>query len=298
MGWHETDLRAKDTIALEAGKGISVMHASMSGWVLYRGTNVLAAPGNPVMENVPFDRGMYATLEHPGGAVIIFPMAGLVAVTYRSEGAVSFSYQPGTETIAAGDRIHYAIGFAGASGKTTADQIVGYARTLGIAEPGHAGYRAELTHGRPLDTYAMWHVDAEGRDVAARIPRAEIPGYLPACIEGLHDHWSVALLDRNRPWPNVRALPVRDGRAFAQLDLVPADSDLFIGHPVTADRDEVRLLVSWMEPGVWFVEAHNPTDTAMRVHVATSPRWPLFALDETIELAAGTSRIWHVKEAK
>ena len=43
-------------------------------------------------------------------------------------------------------------------------------------------------------------------------------GLLPVVIEGLNDRWSVQLLERNRPWPNHRALPVRGGRAYAELD--------------------------------------------------------------------------------
>ena len=61
-----------------------------------------------------------------------------------------------------------------------------------------------------------------------KIPKTAMPGLVPAIIEGLNDNWSVQMLNKARPWPNHRALPIRDGRSFAQLDLNDAAQDLFL----------------------------------------------------------------------
>ena len=70
-------------------------------------------------------------------------------------------------------------------------------------------------------------------------------------------------------------MPVRDGRAYAELDLTAADSDLFIGHPLVADNPAVKLLVNWQEPGPWFAEAHNPTNAPLTARLTSAPGGPL-----------------------
>jgi len=124
-----------------------------------------------------------------------------------------------------------------------------------------------------------------------------MPGLLPAVIEGLNDKWSVQLLNKARPWPNHCQLPIRDGRAYAEIDLNDGDWDLFLGHPVTADHRDLKLQVSWESPGSWFIEAHNPTDDPIEAKLVTTPGWAVFAFAEDIHLQPGTSKTWLVKEA-
>jgi len=127
------------------------------------------------------------------------------------------------------------------------------------------------------------------------MPKTEMSGLLCTIVEGLNDNWSVQLADYARPWPNHRGLPVRDGRAYAQLDLSPAEMDLFIGHPVVCDNPNVKVLVSWQQPGVWFVEAHNPTDKPLHASLETGKGWELFDFRRQVELPTGSSRVWNVK---
>ena len=295
IGWHETIVTLKESV--DVGKdGLQVMYASTPGWVLRRGDKVIASPGAPASEG-PFTRGTFATLEHGGGSVVVMALDDhLLRYRYGRGGALSLHYVTSKGTFSKGQIIHVKVAFAGAASGTTTARMLDFARKFGIASPGTPGYSPRITRGRQLDTCLLWRLDAQGSAVEAKIPRADMPGFLPASIEGLNDNWSVFLLDRNRKGPNVRALPIRDGRAFAQLDLVEGDLDLFIGHPITCDRREVGLLVAWQEPGLWFVEAHNPTDKPLRTRLRSAEGWPTFAVDETVELAPGTSRIWRVKE--
>ncbi|MCX7933646.1 MAG: hypothetical protein N3A66_00120, partial [Planctomycetota bacterium] len=152
--------------------------------------------------------------------------------------------------------------------------------------------------GKTLDTYLIWRVDGEGKGMAGRLPKTALPGFLTAAVENLNDRWSVHLLDKARPWPNHRGLPIRDGRAFAQLDTNDADMDLFIGHPVIADNSEVILQAEWKSKGLWHIEAHNPTDQTLRCRLTAHPEWGIFAFDESIELAPGSSRHWDVQEER
>jgi len=73
------------------------------------------------------------------------------------------------------------------------------------------------------------------------------------------------------------------------------DNDLFIGHPVTCDQKDARILVSWVAPGQWFVEAHNPSDQPFTARLQTSPGWTAFDFNESVALPAGSSKFWRVK---
>ena len=66
---------------------------------------------------------------------------------------------------------------------------------------------------------------------------------------------------------------------------------------MTCDRDDIKVLVAWKEPGVWFVEAHNPTDEEAEVRLVSDPNWTPFRFDEAVRLAPGSSKVWDaVKE--
>jgi len=291
IGWHEANLTAVAPIALD--KGIPFTESS---GILWQNGKQIATPDTKLTTG-DFNRGTFVTLEDRGGAVLLIGMTDGVKYRYHS-GYINLAYDSGKPALAVGDTMHYAVAFAGASGGTTTEQMVDFAKKYGIFTPGTAGYTPVVRQGKVIDNYLLWRVDAQGSAVLARIPKANLPGFLPVSIEGLNDNWSVEMLDNARPWPNVRALPIRDGRAFAEVDLVPADVDLFLGHPVTADRKELKILVSWQSPGLWYVEAHNPTDHALRATLKSTPGWTPFTFKETFTLPAGSSRIWTVMENK
>jgi hypothetical protein len=285
---------------LDLGKdGLQVMHASMTGWVLHDGEKVVATPESADTRG-PFTKGMFATLEEKGGSAML--ISGHVAKTspleyrYRKGGYISLHYTPKTGVMARDEAFRVMLGFAGAASGTTTAQMLAFARKFGISRPGSAGYQPKVTRGENVGNYLYWELNGKGVGVEAQVPKADMPGFLPTIVDGLNGNWSAFLLDHKRKWPNFRALPIRDGASFAQLDLNEGDSDLFIGHPVTCGEKEVKIQVAWQEPGVWFVEAHNPTDEAVKTELRSSPGWTPFAFRETVELAPGTSRIWLVKE--
>jgi len=294
IGWHETDVTLKEDVDLGGKPGYQVMYASMPGWVFYQGDKPIATPDMKGASG-EFKRGIYAVLEHSGGSVVALPIEGPLHYNYYGKGSWGLNYVPEGGALKKGDRVRFRIGFAGAGGGTTTAKLLEFARKFGVANPGTAGYAPEFKSGKQIDNYLLWRVDAEGAGVDVHLPKADMPGFLPASIENLNDNWSVQLLDRARPWPNHRALPIRDGRAFAQLDLVEADLDLFLGHPVTADNKDVKLSVSWMMPGKWFVEVNNPTDKTVGATLTSSPGWTLFDFKETVQLAPGGSRTWTVE---
>lgn len=289
IGWHETNATLKQAVTLPKG-GLQVMSASMPGWTLYRNGQAAAGP-----LECPFARGTFATLEHQGGSVVVVPLDGSLLCRLGPKGELSLWLAAEQAELPTGSRVHFRVGFAGAAGGTKAERLLEFARKFGIAEPGRQGYSPRLTRGRQLDTCLVWRLHADEGAVEATLPKARMPGFLTAVVEGLNDNWSAWLLDRGRKGPNVRGLPVRDGCAYAQLDPSEGDLDLFIGHPVTCDVPEVSLLVAWQEPGVWFLEAHNPTDKSLQAAIRSAKGWTPFAFSERTDLPPGTSKVWRLR---
>lgn len=290
IGWNEVQLKVKEPVTVETNKG--GLPIGYTQGIVYR-------DGKPVTgANVPpskgsFGRGTFSLMESGAGAVVVIGMSD--KVEYGANGLdLRFVYNPGKAELSAGDAVSYTLAFAGADGRTTRDQMLDFVNKFGVAVPGKAGYTPEMKTGKTLDTYLIWRTEAQNGAVEARLPKTAMPGFLTASVEGLNDKWSVQLLDKARAWPNHRALPIRDGRAFAELDLNDADMDLFIGHPVTCDRKEAKILVSWKEPKQWYIEAHNPTDKPMKTRLATATGWTVFKFGETVDLAPGTSKVWTV----
>jgi len=292
IGWHEVKLEIKEDTRPEIYKRLQVMYAEGKGWRLYSDGK---EPLPDADARGDFRRGTFALLEDKGGAVIFMALDGPLEYRYGKGGTLSLCYSGSAGVLKKGETLAYSFGFAGAAGGTPAEAIVDFARKFGIVAPGTAGYAPQVRSGKQLDNYLWWKLEAEGSGIEARVPKAALPAFVPVVVEGLNDNWSVEILDRARPWPNHRALPIRDGRAFAMLDTVAADSDLFIGHPVTCERKDVRILVSWMTPGQWFVEAHNPGDQPLTARLRSTPGWTAFTFNETVELPAGSSKVWQVK---
>jgi hypothetical protein len=57
----------------------------------------------------------------------------------------------------------------------------------------------------------------------------------------------------------------------------------------------VKVLVAWQEPGVWFVEAHNPSENAVKARMRTTSGWERFRFREDADLTPGSSRVWRMK---
>jgi hypothetical protein len=292
IGTLDVQLTVKDPVAVETNKG--GLPIGFTQGVVYRDGKPVTGKDIPTSKGT-FERGVFSLMESDAGPVVVIGSDD--KVEYRANGlSLNFVYHAGKTELPAGDKVNYAFIFAGADGRTTVDQMLEFVKKFGVFTPGTVGYKPDIKSGRQIDNYVTWRLDAQGSGVHAKIPKAAMPGFLTASVENLNDNWSVHLVDRARSWPNHRALPIRDGRSFAQLDLNDADLDLFIGHPVTADQKDLKILVSWMEPGKWHVEAHNPTDKAMKAALQSNKAWPFFTFDEKLELPAGASKIWTVAE--
>jgi len=296
IGWHETNLTVKEPITLDKAQGMQVMYVTGKNWVIYQDGKPIATPDADNLYGA-FKRGTVAVLEDKGGAIIVMPMDDKLSYHYYRGGFFNLLYRSEKTELATGETLHYTVAFAGASGRKTTAEILDFAAKFGVLTPGATAYTPVVTTGKTLDTYLLWQLAAaNGEKVEAKLPQVTLPAYLPVRVEGLHDHWSVYLLDKQRQGINFRELPIRDGVTYAQLDPTAAGADLFIGHPLTCNHPEVSLLVSWQQPGLWYVEAHNPKERTLTTKITTVHGWTRFALNESVTLKAGESRVWRVKE--
>ncbi|MHB9023368.1 MAG: hypothetical protein ACYC7E_04225 [Armatimonadota bacterium] len=159
-------------------------------------------------------------------------------------------------------------------------------KAMGLA--GEPSYSIEVESGVVLSRELFLRLDGQGAGVACRIPRADLPMALPVLVEGLNENWPVFLVDRaaNR-W---RPLGMLDGIAYATVDTMKQDWELFIGHPLTASAAEVIISLTQISPTEWALEAHNPTDDLLTVTLIPSPYCRLLEWDgETVALPAGAS---------
>jgi hypothetical protein len=301
VGWFETRATLKEPVNVPGGKGIRIAYSQ--GAVYHEGKPVEVKPGT--WARGPFGRGTYALLPHPAGATAVIGMGP--DVYYESDGkSLQLFFNPayavdlgGNLAMPRGTRLDYTIAFAGADGRTTIEELQAFAERFGLSKPGQAAYRPVFKEGRQLDNYLLWRLEAgAGGAVVVKVPKTAMPGFLTTVVENLNDNWTVQLLNKAQPWPNHRALPIRDGRAYAELDLNDADLDLFIGHPVTADARDLRLQVSWLEPGKWSIEAHNPGATAVTARLKSALGWTPFKFEQKVELGPGSSQVWTVTEKR
>jgi len=296
IGWFEVNLVTKDILK----DTIKTMFADGNQWVIWNGEEIIASPNTGKTRDIPnvFGRRTYATLEHPGGSVMVIGFGDELKYDY-DKGTFSLSYNTAIfkeNEIPKGKLIDYQIAFVGASSGTTTDNMLDFARKFGVADPGKTAYTLDVKQGRLIDKYLILTLNAEEKGIEAKISKTDLPGFLPVKVEKLNDNWSVYLLDKARPFPNFRALPVRDGSAYAQLDLNDADMDLFIGHPVICDNPSVNITLSWVRSGEWYIEAHNPSNDSAKVNLTTAKGWTIFDFNQSIRLDPGSSQTWLVNE--
>lgn len=168
-------------------------------------------------------------------------------------------------------------------------------RAMGVL--GAPAYEVQMEAGRLVDSKLLLTLDTQGAGVACRIPQADLPMALPIVLTGLNPNWPTVLVDRDtHRW---RPLGMWGSEAFATVDTQPQDWRLFLGHPVTASEPEAVLSLTQISPQEWVLEAHNPTDRVMDLHISPSAWAGLLDWEGgTWRLEPGTSRFETLRAAQ
>lgn len=283
-GWYELRTKAQKAMPLGQAK-LAVVFTTIPFTELRDGTGKVYAAGDAGIPAVgSFGKGAYVMHAADGGVTAVVSFDD--NLRYEIAGKdVRIGLQIAGGELAKGTDLNLRIGYVGgAQGRTLAD-LRRYLSTMRALPKG-----ARIRHCKEIvmDGLAM-HLGVAQADVEMKLVPFDLGGRLPLVLESVHPNWDVWLCDRTRKTPNWRQLPKVDTTAYAS---VPSDvaQDLFLGHPVVADRDELQISLCNLLPGQWLVTLHNPTDQAVTATVRSSQNWPVFTLPaKPYTVAAGSS---------
>ena len=239
--------------------------------------------------NGEMDLGNYvAAYPNSVGAGAIFPLTPVMARVVMTSGlfAANFGLPISGEKASAGDE--WEMKFIAVSAPTSLEEgnepFEDVRRTLGIGcEP---AYTVDATKGSVVDTTGRLVATAQDGAFAATLSQTPMPTDLLVQAAGLADNWTGA---KQVAGGALQAITVHDGTGYARVDLNEADVSLVIGHPVTCDRAEIRIVAWWREGGV-DVYAHNPTQDALECTLRTNDAFAgLAQAEERVAIPAGGS---------
>ncbi|OPZ28336.1 MAG: hypothetical protein BWZ02_01340 [Lentisphaerae bacterium ADurb.BinA184] len=286
-------LAMKADVPLDAATGWDILTVPGPVQFYVEGQQAPGKAGDSI--ELPFRRGTVAVFATPGGtAVLCGDGEGLTARVEKN--AFRLAYTPAAKTLKKDVPFDLSAPFLGFSNRLDADGVLDTLADFGLLKPGQTAYEPVVSRGMTVDTYGTWNVAAKDGAFEAALPGVPLAAMISLQVGGLNDGWSAFLQDRRLPAPNFRPIPVRDATAYALVDPTDGGADLFAGHPVVADAPGITILVAWMEPGKWFIEAHNPTDAPMTARLRTSQGWSVFAFEAQADLPPGASRTWTVFE--
>ena len=151
---------------------------------------------------------------------------------------------------------------------------------------GPPAYGLKPTRGEVLSTLYRVRAKAQGGAWAAQLTPASLPLLLPIEVSGLQSNWEAFLYDQKTKL--MRPVPVVEGTGYVSLDTTNG-ADMIVGHPVTCDRPEVKLVV--LETGgKWSVVLHNPTEKPLDVALVGTDGFPGVAgLKQTVTVPGRAS---------
>ncbi|MHB9025768.1 MAG: hypothetical protein ACYC7E_16640 [Armatimonadota bacterium] len=162
-------------------------------------------------------------------------------------------------------------------------------RDFGL-DGGKTGYTITPQAGRVTGQRYLLAIDGTPARCFSGQLRGSLISSLPIVVSGINPNWTSYLYDRARH--AARPLGNFEGKAWATVCL-NGTLDLFIGHPLVADNEQVVLQVTQAGEQAWRVEIHNPTDAAITTTVKKNPFFdPLKDKPftrETITIPAGSS---------
>ena len=181
---------------------------------------------------------------------------------------------------------------------------------------GKTAYKISARSGKVLGTEYILRLAAENGGFSGTVSQAALPIDLPVMITGLNPRWDAAvwyhgknkLMIAQRTFDDrgcdfisrhvresedeARYFGIVDGVGYCQIDTELGDKNIFIGHPVICDQNEVFIGISKFNRKEAGFELHNPTAKTLECEVKNAPAMAEvknFSLK--ISLPAGSSRI-------
>jgi hypothetical protein len=248
---------------------------------------------------ITLDRdGYIAFCGSPLGSVAVFNLGAepLDVYAQKDSGSWEIRFPVEGKVFNKGDKLRARLLVVGTPFTVEPDEkwIEKVRRDMGLA--GIPGYRLEIEGGEVRWQGYTLEVDGKGEGFSGKISSADLPLALPIVVRGLNERWSVFLLERERKTRPIGQL--RDS-AYATIDLREGDKNIFMGHPIVCDDEEVFINVVQTGDNKFTIYLHNPTSKKKNVKVRSSHYWSWGNLPERgISLNPGeVKRIeWNVEE--
>jgi hypothetical protein len=253
-------------------------------------SGALPAEGSYGVSQVPLHPGdyvaLYPSLWGSGTIMALSEGLSLDAMAYKG-GVMSFCrFQLRKRQFHAGEELTGTLLFVKGSYPEQANNALAESLRTKMGLAGKPVYPLETVRGETLSTVYRVKAKAQNGAWAARIGKADLPVLLPLEVAGLQDNWEAYLY--NQATKQLRPIPVCQGTGYVSLD-VANGADVIIGHPVTCDQPEVKLVV--LETGgQWSVVLHNPTDKSLDAALVGAEGFPgVAALRKTVTVPARSS---------
>ncbi len=161
------------------------------------------------------------------------------------------------------------------------------------------GYSVQVEAGKISSQVYILTVDGtKSRAFSGRLEGRPMSA-LPIRVTGLNDGWSACLFDSKEF--KSRPLGVFESSAWATVP-VHGRVDLFVGHPVICDKEELFIQATPMDQSSWRVEMHNPTDAEITTTAQVNPsllnRMSADLVSKELVIPAGASVIWNFKSVR
>ncbi len=243
----------------------------------------------------PFRPGdQLGLLRSPFGSLVVYSLSDNLSL--RGDGVnYEVGVQPTAAVMPAGTRLRARLLLVGMHRQVTdpvalADEV---RAAYGLSGPPR--YRVAPTRGELVDQQYQLRLRAVDHAFTGTVTGlAALPGNLGAAVAGLEDRWSAVYQVAGAAGVQTRLIPVERGIGYVCLRAAEDGRAWAIGHPFTADDPQVVLsLTRTADLKGWRLEAHNPTDRAVRARIQSTPGFTGFTGDQTVALAPGTSAtVW------
>ena len=219
-----------------------------------------------------FHKGAYVLVDEVGGPAGLVSMDDALVYSRRGN-EITIGLRPAGQTIPKGTPLECKIGYVGSPAGTDLAVLRKYFEVLGGA------LSVSVSSGKAVCDGVAAHLDGNRSSVNLRFDAMPLNAFLPVVVENLQKNWDAWLVDRTLKTPNWRQIMKADETAYVVL---PCDEkkDIFLGHPVLADKPEIVISLCNLLPGQWLLSLHNPGDAPVTTKVRSAPDWPVFKLAE------------------
>lgn len=155
---------------------------------------------------------------------------------------------------------------------------------------GKPRYKLNIEKGELISQRYILRINGKGDGFMGKFKGENLPLALPIVVEGMNEHWSVFLLEREKGLS--RPIGQLKDCAYATIDLREGDKEVFIGHPLLCNDDEVFINIVQTGENEFTAYIHNPTLREKTITLRSNPLWTMGRkISQKISLKSGDVKV-------